>query len=610
MPAEIRIEEFHINQDPGWILGQIYQRQPKVAAFSVNIWNLQVTLELVDRLKKIAPETIIVLGGPEVSADTEELLEKEPAVDYVVLGEGEETFCELLRFLLCAEGSPERILGLAFREERGVRINPPRPPIKEWPFPYDREELVAARRRLVYYESSRGCLFNCAYCLTGWEKGPVRYLPAERVKADLARFIEAGNTIVKLVDRTFNLDRERAMELLEFMADRGKNTLFHLEIVGELMDREMMEFFRRAPAGRFHLEIGVQSTCRQAVRAVNRFYHPRRLAENLQGLRAGEKVQIHLDLLAGLPGEDLATFAESFNWTYRLRPDELQLGFLKLLKGSPLREKAGEYGYLFSRTPPYEILGNKWLSYGDLHRLKLIEEVLGLFFNSRRFRYTLDFLLAKGGPSPWEFYNGLAAFWVSRGLSGKKLKPSNLFELFWEYLQSVPELAPLAPVLKGLLTFDYYLAGAEGPEPSWLVPPSAALARQFRELLATPGDEYRQFLPEPFSGLSRNELRRRIRLLQLTVDPETMAEEEVFLLVYLPAQGKPFWRRWIPPQTLPGTRQGALPATLSALTQGIPWEVLPGTVQGITREARQQPESRDGDKVAPPNRENREEGRP
>lgn len=544
LPAALRVEEFHINQEPGWIFGQIYKLRPKVAAFSVNIWNLQVTLELVDRLKKVAPETIIVLGGPEVSAGTEELLQKEPAVDYVVRGEGEETFCELLRFLLLKEGSPEQILGLAYREGTAIRINPPRPPLKEWPFPYDREELVAARNRLVYYESSRGCLFNCAYCLTGWEQSPVRYLPVERVKADLSQFIEAGNTIVKLVDRTFNLDRMRAMELLEFMAAAGENTLFHLELVGELLDREMVEFFRQAPAGRFHLEIGVQSTCRQAVRAVNRFYHPRRLAANLEGLRAGGKVQIHLDLLAGLPGEDLATFGQSFNWTYRLRPDELQLGFLKLLKGSPLREKAGEYGYLFSRTPPYEILGNKWLTYGDLHRLKLIEEVLGIFFNSRRFRYTLDYLLAKEFCSPWEFYNELATIWERWGYSGRKIKPNLLFRFFWDYLRLIPEFRPHLKALQSLLTFDFYLAGAEGPEPHWIQPPPDLSAGRFRDLLAAPGDEYRRVLPEPFSGFSRQELRRRTRIVHLAVDPETMAEEEVLLLVHLPAQGKPFWRRW------------------------------------------------------------------
>jgi radical SAM superfamily enzyme YgiQ (UPF0313 family) len=585
LPAEIRVEEFHINQEPGWVFGQIYKRQPKVAAFSVNIWNFQVTLELVDRLKKVAPETIIVLGGPEVSAGTRELLQKEAAVDYVVRGEGEETFCELLHFLLQAGGSPDGILGLAFREGTEIRINPPRPPLKEWPFPYNREELAAARNRLVYYESSRGCAFNCAYCLTGWEKNPVRYLPVERVKADLTRFIEAGNTIVKLVDRTFNLDRERAMELLEFMAKQGKNTLFHLELVGELMDREVVEFFQQAPAGRFHLEIGVQSTCRQAVRAVNRFYHPRRLAENLQGLRAGGKVQIHLDLLAGLPGENLETFAESFNWTYRLRPDELQLGFLKLLQGSPLREKAGEYGYLFSRTPPYEILGNKWLTYRDLHRLKIIEEVLGIFFNSRRFRYTLDFLLAKELCSPWEFYNGLAIFWERWGYSGKKMKTNLFFKLFREYLKLVPEFRPYLRVLQGFLTFDFYLAGAEGPEPHWLQPPPAALAGQFRELLAAPGEEYRRILPEPFSGFSRNELRRRTRIVQLAVDPVTMAEQEVFLLVHRPAQGKPFWRRWPGARraSLPGALRGISPGTSSGRTQG----TLPGTPQTASPEAPQ-----------------------
>lgn len=544
MRAGIRVEEFHINQDLGWIFGRIHRLQSKVVAFSVNIWNFQATLELVDRLKKVAPETIIVLGGPEVSTGAEELMKKEPAVDYIIRGEGEEAFCALLRFLLAGQGSLEGILGLVFREGTKIRINPPCPPLREWPFPYDREELAAARRRLVYYESSRGCIFNCAYCLSGWEKAPVRQLPVQRVQSDLERFIDAGNSIVKLVDRTFNLDRERAMTLLEFMAERGEKTLFHLELVGELMDREMVEFFRRAPAGRFHLEIGIQSTCKKAVRAVNRFYHLHKLAENIQGMTAGGKVRLHLDLLAGLPGEDLKTFAESFNWTYRLRPDELQLGFLKLLKGSPLREQAGEYGYLFSRTPPYEILANRWLEYGDLRRLKLIEEVLAVFYNSRRFRYTFIYLLEKTKLSPWEFYSGLAAFWERNDYSGRKVKSAALFEIFWEYLQSVPLFALYSQVLRSLLTFDFYLGGAEGPKPSWLQPPSSVLTGRFREILESSGEEYRRSLPDPLSRLSPRELRRRTQLLQLAVDPVTMAEQEVTVLVYLPAQGKPFWRRW------------------------------------------------------------------
>lgn len=544
----IRVEEFNINQHMDWVLNRIYLLRPRVAAFSVNIWNLHFTLELADRLKKVAPGTVIVLGGPEAGAAAAELMAVEPAIDYIVRGEGEETFRELLGFLLKGEGSPENIRGLVFREGEEVRVNPPRPPLEEWPFPYEEEELAAFGNRLVYYESSRGCLFNCAYCLSGWEKTPVRYLPLERVKKDLTRFIEAGTPVVKLVDRTFNLDRERAMALLEFMADRGEGTVFHLEMVGELMDREMIDFLNRAPAGRFRLEIGVQTTCRAAARAVNRFYSPEKLGRNIRRLVEGRKVFLHLDLLAGLPGEDPASLAKSFDWTYRLQPDEIQLGFLKLLKGSPLREKAAEYGYQFTRVPPYEILANRWLSYNDLRRLKIIEEILGKYYNSRRFCYTLAFLRQKAGGTPWEFYNGLAAFWEEKGLAGKNMKPARLYEILWAYLQTLPFFHRSAGALRDLLTLDFYLAGGEGSKTPWRPPDSPEWQEKFRQMLQEDG--YRRSLPEPLSGYSPRELQRRGRLLRLSVDPETLEAREVMILVYLPAQGRPFWRR------LPAFRPG------------------------------------------------------
>jgi len=537
----IRVEEFNINQHPDWILGRIYLLRPRVAAFSVNIWNLLFTLELTDRLKKVAPETVIVLGGPEAGAAAAELLTAEPAVDYVVRGEGEETFRELLGLLLKKEGKPGNIRGLVFREGKKVRVNPPRPPLTKWPFPYEQKELAAFGNRLVYYESSRGCLFNCAYCLSGWEKTPVRYLPLERVQEDLERFVRAGSPVVKLVDRTFNLDRERAMALLEFMATRGEGTVFHLEMVGELMDRRMVEFFNRAPAGRFRLEIGVQSTCRAAVKAVNRFYCPEKLGRNTRRLVEGKKVFLHLDLLAGLPGEDSASLAESFNWTYRLQPDEIQLGFLKLLKGSPLREKAAEYGYHFTRTPPYEILENRWLSYEDIRRLKIIEEMLAKYYNSQRFCYTLTFLLQKTNCLPWEFYSGLAVFWEESSLSGKKVKPARLFEIFWAYLRSLPFFHRCTGALRDLLTLDFYLAGGEGKKTPWRPPDPADLQEKFRKMLQQ--EDYRRFLPEPLSGLNPRELRRRGRLFRSSVDPETLAFREVMILVYLPAQERPYWRR-------------------------------------------------------------------
>ncbi len=388
----IEVLEFNINQDLNYILGAIYRRRPAVVGFSTNIWNITSTLELVDRIKKVLPRTIVILGGPEATADDEAILRRTGAPDYIVRGEGEETLRELLTKLQRGEKDCSSVAGLTFREGDAIRRIPDRAPIDLAAIAFPYPDLAPFRHRILYYEASRGCPFRCAYCLSGWEKAPLRALPLDRVKTDLLRLIRARVRTVKFIDRTFNLDRSRAVALLRFLLEHGGETEFHFELVGELLDEEMIALLKAAPAGRFRVEIGVQSTCPAALEAVRRKYDLTRLKANCLALTTGEgpsgggdvysavptdsgvpggllrtrpansimagvpgnagRPTVHLDLIAGLPYEDLATFARSFDWTYRLRPDELQLGFLKLLKGSPLRAEAETYGYVFTAAPP------------------------------------------------------------------------------------------------------------------------------------------------------------------------------------------------------------------------------------------------------------------
>lgn len=565
---EIRVAEFNINQDLNYILGAIYRQHPSVLGFSTNIWNITPTLELVDRIKKILPQTVVLLGGPEAAADYGGILLRPGAPDYIILGEGEVTLRELLAKLQRREVELLSTLpGLAFREGSSIRRTADRAPLDLATLPFPYPDLAPFRDRILYYEASRGCPFQCAYCLSGWEKTPLRVLPFDRVKTDLLRFINAGVRTVKLIDRTFNLDRARAAALLRFLLEQGGETEFHFELVGELLDEELITLLKAAPAGRFRVEIGVQSTCPAALQAVRRKYDLNRLKANCLALTTGRaalgaRPTVHLDLIAGLPYEDLATFGRSFDWTFRLHPDELQLGFLKLLKGSPLREEAHTYDYRFTTAPPYEILANKWLSYADLLHLKGVEEMVEKYFNSHRFRYTLNYLFQDESLSPWAFFSTLARFWQEKGYSGQAHKPGALYDRLWRFLtaQRPADQGQPAPLfqreagnssgtpfwprehLRALLTLDYYLSGTGGAAPGWLLPQARDRREKVKQLLK---EETWGRLGLP-GHLSSREVRRRMFVLDLPLDPESGAEGLSPILIYLPSQGHPQWYR-LPP---------------------------------------------------------------
>lgn len=500
--VEVELREYSINDTVDFIVGDLFRAHGEVVAFSCYIWNITPTLQICHKLKQVAPETLLILGGPEVSYDAAQLLAEHPYIDAAVVGEGEETFSELLAVLVSGrDGSREEeerkhehqgiggesrrwkgIPGLAYRSlswSPTIKINLPRPLIKNLdsiPSPYQgceegAQEWQELKGRTVYFESSRGCFNQCQYCLSSIQPG-VRFFSMDRVKADLRAIFKSGAEQVKFVDRTFNCTPRRAREIWSFLEENAPPGMrFHFEIAADLLDAESLDFLEKVRPGLFEFEIGVQSTCEEALQAVKRRTDWERLRAAVIRLRRSNNIRLHLDLIAGLPGETYDRFQQSFNDVYALRPHYLQLGFLKLLKGSGIRERAEEYGYVYSSYPPYEVLGNKWISFAELLRLHLIEDLLEKYYNSRRFQYSLEFLLRwKEGVSPFSFYEAMAGFWEERGYQRRMHGMEALFFILQEFARCW--LGGDEQGLKAfheLLKLDYFLQSAGFALPSWFV---------------------------------------------------------------------------------------------------------------------------------------------
>lgn len=405
---DVSFAEFTINQLPEQIFRRIYEQNPDLLCFSCYLWNIRTVLQLADDYKQLRPEAKILLGGPEVSYDGEALLRDHPAVDFIIAGEGEKVLRPLLDCLSSAVGEKDlsSVPGLVYRGKAGQPISNPRPApmeLGQLPFPYE-GELDELKNRLVYYETSRGCPFNCRYCLSSAEHG-VRFQPLEKVFRELQYFLDARVRQVKLVDRTFNCKRSHYRPILQYLLERDNGiTNFHLEVSADLLEEEDLALLSRARPGLFQLEIGVQTTHPETAAAVDRLAPFERIAHAVEQIHRFRNIHCHLDLIAGLPQEGYADFARSFDDVFSLRPEQLQLGFLKLLKGSYLREHAAALGLKFCSAPPYEVLASDKLSFGELSRLKGIEEMVEIYYNSGRFEQTLVFLLdswsASAAPRP------------------------------------------------------------------------------------------------------------------------------------------------------------------------------------------------------------------
>jgi len=464
----IHLAEYTINNRMEEILGDLYMRHPDVIGLSCYIWNFDLIRELLAEIPKVLPETDIWLGGPEVSFESENLLKQFPGVRGIMIGEGEETFRDLLTLYAAKENPdiiskyrsfgeiPGLVLGDGPTPERGLTD------FAGLPFIY--EDLDEVQNKIIYYETSRGCPFRCSYCLSSIDK-QVRLRSMDKVKSELQFFLDHKVPQVKLIDRTFNCNKNHAMAIWNYIKENDNGvTNFHFEIEANIMEEDELQLLQTMRPGLVQLEIGVQTTNRDTLREINRPADISKIGAVAEAILKGQNIHIHLDLIAGLPLEDYESFQKSFCEVYAMKPHQLQLGFLKVLKGTVIWEKADLYGIVYGDRPPYEVLYTKWLSYGEILKLKKIEEMVELYYNSGQFRHTLKALL-KEFDTPFAMYEELAEFYQRKGYFVNAPARSCRYHVLLEFAESkAPDRREL---FKELLTFDFYLRENAKSRPSF-----------------------------------------------------------------------------------------------------------------------------------------------
>lgn len=457
---KIEIYETNINNQVFNIIKDIYELAPDKIIFSTYIWNKEYIVEIVKELKKVLPNVEIVLGGPEVSYKWEKFMQEMPEVDALLLGEGEKVF---LNFLT---KKYDKVLGVVYRKNGEIIFNGIEPIIENLdivPFPYDDWELED-RTKIFYYESSRGCPFSCSYCLSSIDK-TVRYYSLDRVKKDLKRFLDSPIKLLKFVDRTFNLKKERYMEIWKFLLENYREGItFHFEINANIFDDETLDFLEKVPKGYFQFEIGVQSINPETMVAIRRNNILDKLAHNVR--RISRNIHLHLDLIAGLPYETYDIFKDSFNYVYNLKPEMIQLGFLKLLKGTQMYDEVEKYNYKYYSKPPYEVFSNKFISFGELVKLKNLEKMLDYYYNSEKFSYTCDFVIKNNFDSAFTFFEKIADYYDKRGYLKISHKEVALFNILYDFYveNNLKDLDIFVEFLK----YDYLALGKPGSYPEWL----------------------------------------------------------------------------------------------------------------------------------------------
>ena len=450
----VQIKEFTINQPKDEIMKEIYRSGADVVCFSCYIWNISFVRELIRDLKKILPDTVFWAGGPEVSFHAKNFLEDMPQVTGIMKGEGEETFLALAGYYLEGKGRLEEISGIVFRKENAIVDNGFREPVDLDRIPFIYENPGNFENRIIYYESSRGCPFSCSYCLSSIDR-KLRFRSLSLVKKELQFFLDHRVPQVKFVDRTFNCRHEHAMEIWKYILEHDNGvTNFHFEVSADLFREDELELIGRMRPGLIQLEIGVQSANPETLEAVDRKTDLEKLRRNVEKIRSFHSVHQHLDLIAGLPCEDYESFRRSFDFVYSMKPDQLQLGFLKVLKGSLMEEKAREYGITCKSLEPYEVLSTRWISYEEILKLKTVESMVEVYYNSGQFQYTLNWLTGF-----WEdafsFYEDLGRFYERKGYEELSHSRIRRYEILLEFLHEKPEISVAEAA--GRMVYDLYL---------------------------------------------------------------------------------------------------------------------------------------------------------
>lgn len=522
---EVTLIEETINTPILAVLEKIMAVPARVYGFSVHIWNKPFVFKLIRMLRKLRPQAAIVIGGPEVAFDAERIFAELPQADYIVQGEGELVFSELLQYLADGGTVPQHI---AYREGEQVNLNGGITVIEDMsllPFPYPDLEKMLAEHKIVYYECTRGCPFNCAYCLSGISRS-VRKRPLELVLRDLDRFIAAGVPLVKFVDRTYNLDEKYFLPMMQHLAQADTNATFHFEIKADILSERVMDFLATVPKGRFQLEIGIQSTHQPTLKAINRQDNWEKLAANVKRLLSFGNMHIHVDLIAGLPYEDLPTFAKSFDDVYGLGADMLQLGFLKVLPGTQMRRETEQHDLRYMDEPPYEILATKYMPYEDMLYLKHLDNILDQTANSGGFKYTLRALLRASGMTAFAFYRKLTQWWVKAGFYPQTHNAKGVAAILKQFIEG--NYADKQAELLEILRFDVF---CEIPQwrPEWLKWQTEAI---FETVSAFWRDEekVRRYIPA-YKFSSWRQIHKLYPIELFKADWETGNTEEIFVML-------------------------------------------------------------------------------
>lgn len=474
LQKHIELAEYTINNELQSVLADIYNRKPDAIGFSCYIWNWNMIQRLLKEVPKLLPDADIWLGGPEVSYNAPEILKTYPRLTGIMIGEGEVTFREVMQEYVAAEEVAGNLDGNTAETTDGNADGTPDIPcwdkiaglclptgytpyreltdLNQLPFLYS--DLEPFTNKIIYYETSRGCPYRCSYCLSSIDK-KVRLRDISVVKKELQFFLDNKVAQVKFVDRTFNCNHDHAMEIWRYIYEHDNGvTNFHFEISADILRSDEIELLNRFRPGLAQLEIGVQSTNQQTIRAINRVMDVEKLAGIVDAIHKGQNIHQHLDLIAGLPYEDYASFGRSFDRVYEMKPQQLQLGFLKVLKGSSMEERAGEFGIVYMEQPPYEVLYTRWLPYSDVLRLKKVEEMVELYYNSNQYTHTLPFLL-RCFEGPFAMYEALADFYEEKGYFVNSPARAYRYQVLLEFATACDPEA--APVYKELLTYDMYL---------------------------------------------------------------------------------------------------------------------------------------------------------
>jgi len=541
-----KIIEYTI-KDPAFnIVSDLYQQKPDVVGFSCYIWNIEETIGVIRMLKTVSPNTKIVLGGPEVSYDVHDWLRRIPEVDFIVMGEGELSFKLLLQHFN-GEIPLEDVPGICYMQDGKMKIHaqPKKVDLRELPSPYRFEEdRPSLGKRIQYIETSRGCPFSCQFCLSSIEVG-VRYFNRDMIKEEIRYLMDNGAKTIKFVDRTFNISRSYAMEMFQFLIDEHKpGVVFQFEITADIMRPEVIQFLNdNAPHGLFRFEIGVQSTNDLTNELVKRRQNFEKLKRTVTMVKEGGKIDQHLDLIAGLPEEDYDSFRQTFNDVFAMRPEELQLGFLKLLRGTGLRVQAEQYGYTYVDLAPYEIFSNNVLTFDEIIRIKHAEDVLEKYWNDHRMDNTIEYLVTEVFETPFDFFQNFGTYWEHKGWSRIGHQLEDLFKRLEEFLATQPNVN--LEVVRSLMQLDYLSKQQFQPRKLWWEErASREVQKEIYNLLkenpALAGEEFTQF------DIHEKEFFKHSLIIPFSIDYNALQNGQVtakngYLLTYFRIGQQPYF---------------------------------------------------------------------